>query len=436
MDVSPKLLDASLQIPIVDQVALSVVRATFFQQFVGGETVEETATVIRQLRERNIASMVDYSVEVMEESAGGIEQSAKEAPYVRNIEEMKRSIPIVAGVENERGLDDPATRKTWIAIKLTALLPSATTLRKFSSLLVAKQSEPHAPFTPDILYDSSISSYLEEGDISALKSLHSSLKEIGEFAVKHQVRICVDAEHTWYEPAIDAFATDMMRTCNRESPITPVIYQTFQAYLRSTPHRLTSALAHAKSNGYTLGVKLVRGAYHPLEVAKHESDPTKSGPPPVWSEKNETDACYNQCANMLLDQLSDRTDGKPNSSPVGILFGTHNRNSCDVIIDGIVKRGLASRVTDGVVTVPLDVSSRVQIGQLFGMADELTNYVSSRLDCPNSPMVLKCVPYGTLEDVMPYLSRRAIENKSVLGNSNTTIERQRVARELRRRLFA
>jgi proline dehydrogenase len=65
------------------------------------------------------------------------------------------------------------------------------------------------------------------------------------------------------------------------------------------------------------------------------------------------------------------------------------------------------------------------------MADKLTNYVSSRLDCEDAPMVLKCVPYGRLEDVsahffgsrqgltleqvMPYLGRRAIENKSVLG---------------------
>ena len=254
------------------------------------------------------------------------------------------------------------------------------------------------------------------------------------------------------KPAIDAFATDMMRTCNRDSPITPVIYQTFQAYLRGTPQRITSALAHATSNGYTLGVKLVRGAYHTLETAKHASDPTKSGPPPVWSEKSDTDRCYNQCANILLDQFNNSGNGKSNLPPVGILFGTHNRESCDVIIDGIVQRGLASQDTDGVVSVPLDVSSRVQIGQLFGMADELTNYVSTRLDSPNSPMVLKCVPYGKLEDVMPYLSRRAIENKSVLGtqleqpfvhcshslpgNSNTSIERKRVARELRRRLLA
>lgn len=106
-----------------------------------------------------------------------------------------------------------------------------------------------------------------------------------------------------------------------------------------------------------------------------------------------------------------------------------------MIMNGLAKRNLASEGPDGVLKVPQWVSGQVQLGQLLGMADGLTNYVSCRLDCQDSPMVLKCVPYGRLEDVMPYLGRRAIENKSVLGNSNTDAERQRIGGELRRRLF-
>ena len=37
--------------------------------------------------------------------------------------------------------------------------------------------------------------------------------------------------------------------------------------------------------------------------------------------------------------------------------------------------------------------------------------------------------------VMPYLSRRAIENKSVLGGGAAAHERQRAGKEIRRRLF-
>jgi len=44
------------------------------------------------------------------------------------------------------------------------------------------------------------------------------------------------------------------------------------------------------------------------------------------------------------------------------------------------------------------------------------------------------VPYGALDEVMPYLSRRAIENKSVLGEGVAARERRRAGREIRRRM--
>ena len=46
----------------------------------------------------------------------------------------------------------------------------------------------------------------------------------------------------------------------------------------------------------------------------------------------------------------------------------------------------------------------------------------------------RCVPYGALAEVMPYLSRRAIENKSVLGEGVAARERMRAGREIRRRM--
>lgn len=45
------------------------------------------------------------------------------------------------------------------------------------------------------------------------------------------------------------------------------------------------------------------------------------------------------------------------------------------------------------------------------------------------------MPYGALAEVMPYLSRRAIENKSVLGEGAAQKERQRAAQEIRKRIF-
>lgn len=88
------------------------------------------------------------------------------------------------------------------------------------------------------------------------------------------------------------------------------------------------------------------------------------------------------------------------------------------------------------------------------MSDALTNYLVDRTRTA-APFVLKYIPYGNLTEVstsfyvyvylascayttqvMPYLSRRAIENNSVLGNGAAAEERKRAAGEMWARVFA
>lgn len=53
------------------------------------------------------------------------------------------------------------------------------------------------------------------------------------------------------------------------------------------------------------------------------------------------------------------------------------------------------------------------------------------------PMLYRYIPYGSLESVIPYLGRRAIENKSVLGaaEGGAADERRRAGKELWRRVM-
>ncbi|KAG9043930.1 hypothetical protein FS837_008970 [Tulasnella sp. UAMH 9824] len=107
----------------------------------------------------------------------------------------------------------------------------------------------------------------------------------------------------------------------------------------------------------------------------------------------------------------------------------------------MVSRGLASvksRNEDGQVTklrIDDQVAERVMFGQLYGMCDSLTNYLASTVEA-SSPVVLKYVPYGKLSDVIPYLGRRAIENKSVLGakEGGAADERRAAGQKIWRRI--
>ena len=86
------------------------------------------------------------------------------------------------------------------------------------------------------------------------------------------------------------------------------------------------------------------------------------------------------------------------------------------------------------------------------MSENITDYIVEHVTS-NTPLALKyihmgsvlvlpdlllprCIPYGKLGDVMPYLGRRAIENKSVLGGPDgASAERRRVGKEIKRRML-
>lgn len=110
-------------------------------------------------------------------------------------------------------------------------------------------------------------------------------------------------------------------------------------------------------------MKLVRGAYHPHEVAH-----APNGEAPVWSVKEETDRCYNGCVKMLLGELA----GKRKGGGLGILFGTHNWESCDLILKELVNLGLAVGEMDGErIRIGEEVLDKVAMGQLYGSSFSL-----------------------------------------------------------------
>ncbi|KAH7018912.1 FAD-linked oxidoreductase-like protein [Ilyonectria destructans] len=230
-----------------------------------------------------------------------------------------------------------------------------------------------------------------------------ALDEICENAVMRQASILVDAEQQFVQPAIDNIAVELMRKYNRGKNAT--VYNTYQAYLKVTPQVLLQHLHLANDEGFTIGVKLVRGAYINSEPRRLIND-----------TKEDTDNSYNRIASGLLQSKYEDLDkysgsGFPN---LELLLATHNKESALKAHALQKKRSISG--------LPL---TKVQYGQLMGMADEVSCTLlqlkggESPQERAASPEVYKCLSWGTLGDCMSYLLRRAVENRDAVSRTKT-----------------
>jgi proline dehydrogenase len=131
---------------------------------------------------------------------------------------------------------------------------------------------------------------------------------------------------------------------------------------------LLQSLKDAECGNYALGIKLVRGAYHEQEAASDSGiSISPEVDPPVYLTKAQTDTSFDECARILVDRIS--LDVRHNSHPrISVLFGTHNMESCRLIISLLEQEGLANAdPLHGTVCIPRSTALRVAFGQLFGM---------------------------------------------------------------------
>jgi pyrroline-5-carboxylate reductase len=87
----------------------------------------------------------------------------------------------------------------------------------------------------------------------------NALDEITIKCKQRGIQIIVDAESQHWQQGIARTTLELMRKFNRDGRT--VIYNTYQAYLKNTSAVIMHHLAEAEKDGFTLGLKLVRGAY-------------------------------------------------------------------------------------------------------------------------------------------------------------------------------
>ncbi|XP_059147148.1 hydroxyproline dehydrogenase-like [Physella acuta] len=241
------------------------------------------------------------------------------------------------------------------------------------------------------------------------EQLARGLRRLGaicEAMKPHDVVGLIDAEYTYLNPALRVLALSMMKYCNTERA---KVFYTYQAYLKATPAILENDISYAKENGFCFGLKLVRGAYM---VKERQLARTYRYEDPVNESFEQTTNSYHRC----LDLLFKRVLQGPQLS-CRFIIASHNEDTV---------RYALQRMEE--LQIPKDGVS-VLFGQLYGMADHVSYTLGH-----NGYRIFKSIPYGSIADTLPYLARRAQENKAILANARR--ERALVGKTLKSRIFS
>lgn len=237
-----------------------------------------------------------------------------------------------------------------------------------------------------------------EMEQAAWDRVRERMYAICEAAAEKNVGVLVDAEESWIQDPIDRLTMEMMAEFNKQKA---VVFNTIQLYRHDRLHFLRISHQIAEAQGFILGLKLVRGAYMEKERAVALEKNRQS---PIQISKEATDTDYDEAVRFCMDHIHS----------TAVIIASHNEQS----------NLLGAKLLDEMM-LPHN-HPHVHFSQLYGMSDTITfNLAKEGFN------VSKYLPFGPIQDVIPYLMRRAQENTSVSGQTGR--ELLQLKRELARR---
>ncbi|MFD0862158.1 proline dehydrogenase family protein [Sungkyunkwania multivorans] len=331
-----------------------LIRATVFDHFCGGTTEDDCLQLVDRMYDYGVSAILDYSVE------GKEEESQFDAA-------MQKKISLIEFAKNKD------------AISFAVLKPTA--LGRFA--LWQKVTE--------------------QGDLSDKEQqewqrIENRIDAICQRAAACEVYLLIDGEESWMQDAADELVEKMMRRYNEEKAY---IFNTVQCYRWDRMDYVKKLHEKAKTDGFKVGLKIVRGAYMEKEAERAKE---KGYQNPICASKQATDENFNKVMAYIMNDLD----------VFSLFVGSHNEASNYLAMELMRDLGIANN------------DHRIWFGQLLGMSDHLTFNLAA--EGYNS---VKLIPFGPVKDVMPYLIRRAQENTSVAGQ--TTRELDLLKKEKERR---
>jgi proline dehydrogenase len=259
----------------------SIIKATIFKQFVGGENIQDCEKAMQSLSNYKIGTILDYSVEGKESEESFM---AAEKEILRTIEKAK--------------LD---SRISFSVFKVTGLGRHE---------ILEKQSKKSA---------------LSPSDQLEWDQIYQRVLNICTASFQIGRPIFIDAEESWIQPAIDDLALDMMRKFNKEKCI---VYNTAQLYRHDRLDYLKELFSTAQKENFYMGLKLVRGAYMEKERKRAQEMGYND---PIQPNKEASDRDFDLALMFCVEHIE----------RVAICLGTHNETSSLKLAQQLAERKIS-----------------------------------------------------------------------------------------------
>ncbi|XP_059479665.1 proline dehydrogenase 1, mitochondrial-like [Neocloeon triangulifer] len=371
----------------------AVMQKTFYGQFVAGETGPAVIRTAENLRKQDLTLMVAPALEsdVGEKSNYDLQD--------RNLNEYLKLAELTAQ-GNFGGMEKPAC----LQMKMTAVVPTELLINLSKIILEINEAqklkiiEKFSNLMMGVKSDTIVPGLRDELQVELIKASERLMK-IGLKTKEVGVRLLVDMEWTYVNPACSAFASALMKIFNSESP---AVCSTIQCYLKGAMETIIWERKVAEYFQVCYGAKLVRGAYLEKEL--------QVAPDLVCQSYEDTCNNYERVMTQALEIAT-----KAAAEKHFIIVATHNEETVKIATRLLQKLQASDHVN-------------VAFAQIYGMAENISLPLAQA-----NYLVYKSVAFGSLHQVIPYLARRAAENRAIMKGARR--ERELMSNEIKRRIL-
>lgn len=399
VDNSLKLMTLGLRV-MGETLFTALMRASFYGQFAA------SPQTVRQVADKfNAADIAPMLATTAEEKVGDSPDVINEEKYEKNVETMLLCLDMQTEVARP---NQPilSQLKVTTYIKADVLARLSDILATMDNNFLTDNPVCVANFMNGLDGNLMDIPELTDMELTHLKHALKRIDTVVQRAIQNGIKTLVDAEYVSVNQAMSLITLAIMKKYNSKEPL---VWNTYQCYLKDALVNLKRGVAVADAEGFQFGVKVVRGAYmaHERETARLEGMPD-----PVNDTYEDTNNMYDTVVAHLLDLVHQRS-----SNSVNLIIATHNIESVSKAMTRMWELGLPPR------------EGSVVFGQLMGMCDHVSYGLGQA-----GYLTYKSIPFGSMEDVLANMSRRAQENKTVFHRLKQ--EKKMLRQEIGRRTLS